>query len=81
MPIHVHPALRVREEVMQTAGLIVPLNSDGLINQKNAELAGQAFRLIPAEGPIIFSNTSYQPNATLTADGKAIVGGVVAGSR
>ena len=64
MPQHVHPLLRAREDVMEAAGLIQKLNSDGVNNQKSAEAAGQTARVIPACGPIIFNNTSWQPSTT-----------------
>lgn len=60
-PIHVAPALRAREEAMEAAGLIQPLDSLGVTIQKNMENAGMVKKVVPASGPIIFNNTSYQP--------------------
>lgn len=61
MPIHVQPALRAREEAMEAAGLIQPLDSLGVTLQKAAETAGVVKKVVPACGPFIFNGISYQP--------------------
>jgi hypothetical protein len=61
MPLHVAPALRAREEAMEAAGIIAPMDSQGVTLQKAAEAAGLVKKVVPACQPIIFNNVAYQP--------------------
>lgn len=47
MPIHVQPSLRAREEALETLGLIVSLDSQGVTLEKAAETAGVKVKVVP----------------------------------
>ena len=61
MPIHIQPLLRAREEAMEQAGLIQKIDSAGVTIQKAKEASHTHPKVVPACGPIIFNNSSYQP--------------------
>jgi hypothetical protein len=50
-PIHVHPALRAREEAAEKLGYIVTLDSMAVTQAKAAEAAGQQAKVVPAGQP------------------------------
>lgn len=64
MPIHVHPVLRSLEEVEESAGLIVTLNSSGVTNQIAAEAAGTVVKSIPVNYSRIINGKLYTVNPT-----------------
>lgn len=48
-PIHIAPFMRNREAALESAGLIVPINSDGYVAKVNAENAGQSYKTVPVQ--------------------------------
>ena len=62
MPIHVAPPIRAREEVMEAAGTIQPLDSVAVTQAKAREAAGVAVKAVPI---------AYQTEG-LVANGKRV---------
>lgn len=59
MPVHTHPILRSREEAMEDAGLIQPLDSVGVTIFKNLEAQGFP-KLLPVSDGYKFNGKHYK---------------------
>jgi hypothetical protein len=61
MSIHIHPALRAREDALKGAGLIVAVDSAGYLALKYQEDLGATFRQSP-KATYLFNGTSFYPS-------------------
>ena len=61
MSMHIHPALRAREDAAKNAGLIVNLDSAGYLALKYQEDLGATFRQSP-KCTYLFNGFSFYPS-------------------
>lgn len=59
MPLHMHPALRAREEALEAEGLIKPIDSVGVQIEKAHEAAGTKVKVVPVAATRIIRGNSY----------------------